>query len=126
MAELSAQGMSTRAIAPIVGVSVGTVHADREASQVFSSEHLNDPEPIPAGEVAPVEFEPMTGVERDAVLARIERQQAEFPTPPPITGMDGKQYTRPEPRKPQPPPRRGISTYDGCMGIRDRVVNYRR
>jgi hypothetical protein len=41
-ADLAAQGMSTRAIAPIVGVSVGTIHADR---QVFNSEHL-PPAPV--------------------------------------------------------------------------------
>lgn len=34
--ELTTAGMSTRAIAPVVGVSVGTVHAD----QVFRSEQL--------------------------------------------------------------------------------------
>lgn len=36
---LANEGMSTRAIAPIVGASVGQVHADR---QVFSSEQLED------------------------------------------------------------------------------------
>lgn len=37
---LSSEGMSTRAIAPIVGASVGQVHADR---QVFSSEQSEEP-----------------------------------------------------------------------------------
>ena len=40
---LSGEGMSTRAIAPIVGASVGTIHADR---QVFSSEQV-EPEVSP-------------------------------------------------------------------------------
>ncbi|WP_108719510.1 hypothetical protein [Miniimonas sp. S16] len=43
---LAGEGMSTRAIAPIVGASVGTVHAD----QVFSSEHL-----VPAPTIATAE-----------------------------------------------------------------------
>ena len=36
VAMLAGEGMSTRAIAPIVGVSIGTVHSDQ---QVFNSEH---------------------------------------------------------------------------------------
>jgi len=65
---LSAQGMSTRAIAPTVGVSVGTIHADRVA-----------------------------GVQQ---LNTSSATRAEPVTPREITGLDGKTYTRPEPRTP--------------------------
>lgn len=66
VAELAAEGMSTRAIAPIVGVSVGTVHADR---QVFSSEQVT---PAPqtmmrvnpdTGEVEDVPARHITGID---------------------------------------------------------------
>lgn len=70
--ELADAGLSTRAIAPVLGVSVGTVHADR---QVFSTEHL--PEPDPGDQVEPT------------------------PAPAPVVGIDGKAYRRPasEPRR---------------------------
>lgn len=69
---LAGEGMSTRAIAPIVGASVGQVHADR---QVFSSEH--------------VEAQPTI------VVDKVTGEVLDAPDPRPVTGLDGKQYERP-------------------------------
>jgi hypothetical protein len=52
---LSGEGMSQRAIANVVGTSVGTVNND--LSQVFNSEHLPDPE------LAVDEHRPTTGLD---------------------------------------------------------------
>lgn len=65
---LSAEGMSTRAIASVVGVGIGTVSRDQRA-------------PVPSGTPEP-----------DAPHA-------------PVTGLDGKTYTRPEPKEAPEPPR---------------------
>ena len=81
---LSGEGLSVRAIAPIVGVSKSQVATDIEVS---SSGHLNDPtvEDRHAVETAP----PVDGA------ARVEA----VPEPPrAVTGLDGKTYKRPEPR----------------------------
>lgn len=67
---LSGEGLSTRAIAPIVGASVSTVKTD---VQVANSGHLAN------------EDEPSAGV-------------VEADTPAPVTGLDGKTYSRPTPR----------------------------
>lgn len=84
---LAAEGMSTRAIAPIVGVSNKTVHQDL------------------ASEVLPkVTPEPPTIATADRVIVAEQRHvnidSGEITEPPTITGMDGKQYTRPT--KPAP------------------------
>ena len=68
--ELSALGMSTRAIAPVVGVSQKT--ADRDVRQVS---HRDSPEP----ESLPTDPEPVSD-----------------PTPAKIIGRDGKSYARPQ------------------------------
>lgn len=74
--ELAARGMSTRAIAPVVGTSQKTVVKD---AQVI-------PEVSPAASVTQVAPKPWP----ETVASR-----------PPITGLDGKVYTPPEP-KPKP------------------------
>lgn len=81
--------MSTRAIAPIVGKSVGTVHSDREAGV----QELNT-SPVPErrtatlqhgggfvapGEEIPIDTEPTVDLDTGEALS--ERS---------ITGMDGK------------------------------------
>lgn len=73
---LSDEGMSTRAIAPIVGANFATVSRDSKAPVANAT-----PEPAPAN----VNTE--TGEIHDE--------------PAKVTGMDGKQYTRPEPPKPR-------------------------
>lgn len=70
-AELSAAGMSTRAIAPIVGVDQSRVARDLQVMRSAS----------PASPVSPDETETMHGL----------------PTTDRIVGMDGKTYRRPDP-----------------------------
>ena len=88
---LSAQGMSTRAIAPTVGVQHSAVAKDLRRAGV-SNGHTS-PEPaegidIVTGEVIPVIF-PATDV---------SGREAETTTEPvKVTGLDGKSYSRPEP-----------------------------
>jgi hypothetical protein len=116
--ELASAGMSVRAIAPVVGVSVGTVHADQQ--QVFSSEHVNtetgevsddydDDEPVPAGLARLVEQHSRPAQEvlpagsgEAAVTSPTEGRVETPPAPrPSVTGLDGKTYRRPEPRAPK-------------------------
>ena len=88
VADLSEQGMSTRAIAPIVGASHETVSKDLQspvrnltpASPSTPDEPTFDPTP---------DWDPTTG----EVLA------GSGENPPRVTGLDGKTYTRPEPKE---------------------------
>lgn len=87
---LSDAGMSTRAIAPIVGVSKDAVQRDRDA-QVYRSDTpgLTDdgyPDLLP-------EPEEDTGAEQVEVYQPFSRDD-EPVEPVKITGMDGKEYTR--------------------------------
>lgn len=66
--------MSTRAIAPIVGVSKAQVSVDRREAEVSSDW-------TPASPLSPAETETMHGL----------------PTTDRIVGMDGKTYQRPNP-----------------------------
>lgn len=82
--ELSALGMSTRAIAPVVGTDYSTVSRDRQV--------LRDATPEPAEVINPT-----TG----------EVESLDELTVPRVIGRDGKTYTRPEPsvqRRPPLPP----------------------
>lgn len=89
--ELTEAGLSTRAIAPVVGVNNATVH--RDLSRVASATP-ETPEPADVGEA-------------DAGSGQTPAGEAAPDTapqsPPPVTGLDGKTYTRPEP-KPTPAP----------------------
>jgi len=76
VAELSAQGMSTRAIAPIVGVDNATVH--RDISGVANA----TPEPA----IDYPEYDAETGEVIEAELVDPEPVR-------PVVGLDGKQYT---------------------------------
>lgn len=98
---LANEGMSTRAIAPIVGASVGTVHADR---QVFNSEHL------------------------DADPVTIDTATGEVLDPRKVTGLDGKTYTRPESVEPPKPKRRALtdSATDAGWDIRKAAEKLQR
>jgi len=78
VAELSGQGMSTRAIAPILGVSQKTI--DRDVRESFDS-----PAPEPHRVVEVITADADTG---------------EVIEPRKITGMDGKEYAVPIQKKP--------------------------
>ena len=121
---LSGEGMSTRAIAPIVGVSNKTVHEDRQVLPEVT------PEPMPSGPPAtPEAFEAEYGMrpdEADALissgmvadrdefdqaaidLSTVDMETGEIREPDPsdgtaVTGRDGKTYPKPTPRpKPEP------------------------
>lgn len=80
---LAAEGMSTRAIAPIVGVSDRTVSADMKA-QV-----RNDFAP------APLAVDTSTGEITETAGAVSATTPQPAPAPAPVTGLDGKTYTRP-------------------------------
>lgn len=84
VAFLSGEGMSQRAIADVVGSSVGTVNADLRGVQNRTPEAVDDVD----GEVR-----------SDAEWADVI--EVNFAT----TGLDGKTYSRPEPkRRPKPDP----------------------
>jgi len=106
---LSGEGLSTRAIAPIVGVDNATVHRDR-ARVANATPEVERPAPaefrtdemaalVSSGFVESVEdlaeivgADPETGVIEDAEIVEDE------PQPTKVTGLDGKTYTRPEPK----------------------------
>lgn len=104
---LSAEGMSTRAIAPVVGASHMAVQRDRESGV---TERYTSPEPVTperidrvTGEVLPqtptTELEaPSTPTE---VLPAGSAGAAAPPAPRSVVGLDGKTYARPEPKAPR-------------------------
>lgn len=90
---LAGEGMSTRAIAPIVGVKQPQVVKDlAEQRQVIPTE---SPEPAPQ-ETA-----------RSVVAAAFARRD-EPTSPPKVTGLDGKTYAKPAPAAPKTPQRRAL------------------
>ncbi|GAB2970069.1 hypothetical protein [Nocardioides montaniterrae] len=97
--ELTAAGMSTRAIAPVVGASFKTVARDLESAPV-SGDTPEDPAPS-EGE-AEARGQEQAQPEPTAVepAPTCERPEPLRPVPAPIatvTGIDGKRYTRPTP-----------------------------
>lgn len=87
VADLAEQGMSTRAIAPVVG-------APRETVRRMVAEG-RDPNGSPASPSTPAEptFDPTPAW--DVTAGEI----TDTPEPRPVTGLDGKTYTRPEPKE---------------------------
>lgn len=76
---LSGEGLSTRAIAPIVGVDNKTVHNDIKRAVEFSTPA---PSPVEVGEVEDAQGETHVSPSE----------------PVKVTGLDGKTYTRPAPK----------------------------
>lgn len=91
VAELSEAGMSTRAIAPIVGVSQDTVVKD-----INRGERNLSPEPIQSEGFI---VNPSTGELLDAPAETTEHTVTEKVKT--VTGLDGKEYKRPEPQAPR-------------------------
>lgn len=92
--ELASRGMSTRAIAPVVGVSKSQVAADIEVS---SSGHLPK---VAAGTQAEGDGSAESRFESEASSATAPRVGgSDYSVPvdsrPSVTGIDGKTYTRP-------------------------------
>lgn len=92
VAEMSDAGMSTRAIAPLVGVSNYTVAKDLEGVRELT------PEPAPV-EVEGMTVNPATGEVFDAQPATTEHTFTEKVKT--VTGLDGKSYPKPEPAAPR-------------------------
>ena len=96
---LSAEGMSTRAIAPAVGVSQRTAARDAQVSHDGSPDVGNDFPPAPEPDV-----DPEIPVAISPVSAPSAATPEAAPEPAPVrkvTGLDGKQYTAPKPNPQQ-------------------------
>lgn len=99
--QLSDAGMSTRAIAPIVGMSQKTVVKDLQVIPEVS------PAPAPADSEEDYS-ELVNGLEHVVTHVSIDppvpgAARGPLPVPKKITGIDGKEYSRPEPRAPEEP-----------------------
>lgn len=112
--ELTAAGLSTRAIAPVLGVSNYTVSKDRQSAESAGVRHLTPAQPPTIATAEGVVIAEQRHVELDETdwdegeiaevmdddNAGVTCSNEPTPEPKPITGMDGKTYQRPEP-KPQ-------------------------
>lgn len=100
--ELTQAGLSTRAIAPVVGVSNKTVHADREAlagvTSVTPAEREQFDREHGFGRRGPHAPE---GEATDAGRQQTAVEAAPSVPRPPVTGIDGKTYTPPATRQAQ-------------------------
>ena len=96
--ELSDAGLSTRAIAPVVGVSQKTVVQDIQATRQVIPEVSPNQAEVEGADTDPVAVDHATGEVIDA--PRVEEHTVTEKTKV-TTGIDGKQYKRPEP-KPKP------------------------
>ena len=103
---LSAQGMSTRAIAPTVGVSNYTVSKDRQVLGDLTPERINPAtgEVVPGPTYRPTDVTDWTPQEVDDLIDADEREleawkASTVPAPPKVVGLDGKTYTRHEPKE---------------------------
>lgn len=115
--ELTEAGLSTRAIAPVVGVTDRQVRYD--VQQVGSLSHPQSPE----SSAAPSGTERQTGPDDSGQTPEGEEspslgsptspRDGETAPRPPVTGIDGKQYTRPEPKT---PPRRALTDVARDLG----------
>lgn len=90
---LTGEGMSTRAVGQVVGVTHPTVMADlRSGGKSLPPEH--------AGQPAEADVVEDDGPEVEEQIASLN---ARATTPRPVTGLDGKTYTpRPAPTPPEP------------------------
>lgn len=93
---LAGQGMSTRAIAPVVGVDQKTVSNDLRAPREEVSS--------PAEPEVPT-FDPTPSWDQAGATYDIPPHTV---TPGTVTGMDGKTYSRPEQKEAPKPPRRAL------------------
>lgn len=111
--ELTEAGLSTRAIAPVVGVSDRTVANDQKAgakdfAPASEPSGFHSPgERIDAGEPMSTTDETPEGGVAPSTPETVEVQSPDVgvgntPAPrPPVTGIDGKTYQRPESPKPR-------------------------
>lgn len=116
---LSAEGMSTRAIAPIVGVSHKTVvkdgQANREVVPRVPPAPKSDAELLAGAEWSPEAVEPEPHFTDEP--GHIQ------PVTGTITGMDGKTYTRPQPKEHKPKAEAITSQFSSAIVDLDRVLD---
>jgi len=98
--ELTEAGLSTRAIAPVVGTSHMTVKADRDAGvKPFTPAPQAPPAVLPETKGQGVDQHKATGEDSPTVGESMTQDGEDFGNPrPAITGIDGKTYTPPKPR----------------------------
>lgn len=113
---LSAEGMSTRAIAPIVGTSHMTVQNDRDSGvKNFTPAPKSDAELLAGAEWSPEAVQPEPQFTDEP--GRVQ------PVTGTITGMDGKQYTRPEPKEHKPKAEAITSQFSSVIVELNRVLD---
>lgn len=104
---LADQGMSTRAIAPIVGVSQRTVANDVAEQNCSPADYEADLSDAVAGKAA-ADRETAAMAERFGGWLKdrgdVESNVVDMPEKKKITGIDGKTYSRPEPHTPRRSP----------------------
>lgn len=131
--ELTQAGLSTRAIAPVVGVHHDTVARDarRVVPTTPAAQVPQTPEPVAGGEAATDSGQTPQGEDAPAAAATapvpsmaVEPQHSTAPRPA-VTGIDGKTYTRPEPKKPS---RRPLpdAFWDGAYDLGKKVESLHR
>lgn len=123
---LSAQGMSTRAIAPTVGRDSSVIRRDLQVvhpAPPAPAERI-DPrtgEVVPAPTYKPTDVTDWTPEEIDELIEADEREveawKASTVPAPKVVGLDGKTYARPE-RKDTTPPRKPLRD-----GFRDAALD---
>jgi hypothetical protein len=109
--ELSEAGMSTRAIAPVVGTTHTTVRRDLEAGGT------NVP-PQPRSDAELLAGQPWTPPTEPETTTRWG-----LPKSDKILGPDGKQYTRPEPKEHKPKAEAITSQFSSAIVDLDRVLD---
>lgn len=123
VALLGAQGMSTRAIAPTVGVAQMTVVRDSAQVKHSVSPGQKLAESIEAINAIIHQDDDLIDAETGEVLS-VTRQQP----PASVTGLDGKTYTRPSPQAPTKPKRRPLPdvAHDAAVALTDAVERVER
>lgn len=120
VSDLAEQGMSTRAIAPIVGVQHSAVAKDLRAAGVSPGHTSPDSPAEPTFDPTP-DWDPVnteTGEIHEAP------HNPGIPEPRPVTGLDGKTYTRPEPKETdKPKPEATTSQFSGAIADLNRILD---
>lgn len=96
---MTSWGLSTRAIAPVVGVSDRTVSADQKAGAKGFAPAPQTPEPVEDGEADAGSGQTPEGEAAPGDDARPPVPSDSLPRPA-VTGIDGKTYPKPKPKKP--------------------------
>jgi len=101
VAMLAGEGMSTRAIAPIVGASHKTVARDIGAAPVSNDTPEANPVSFADQIARDVEEAVIANPQTGEVIDASEVGSEPVPTAKPITGLDGKSYSAPVDREPR-------------------------